>query len=77
MTDHEALIAYLATLAAIVIVFLGGALIVATNPALIGETEKLVFAVLLGGLIGALRSPTTRVPTGTTTTGDVNVGEKQ
>lgn len=58
MTRHEQLIAYLATLAALVVVWLA-ALFAATNGGLTG-LEGLGLGTITGGLIGVLRSPAQR-----------------
>lgn len=60
MTPKQALIAYLATLVALVLVF-GGALIAgALAPALIGKIEAFGLGTVTGGLIGVLRLPSLR-----------------
>lgn len=72
MTAREQLIAYLATLAALVIVVLGAMLIGAWVPAVLGKIEVFALGTVFGGLIGVLRIPSTR-PTATTDSGDANV----
>lgn len=57
MTAREQLIAYLATLAALVIVFIA-ALIAAGRGVTVGEAFGL--GTITGGLIGILRIPTSR-----------------
>ena len=70
MSAREQLIAYLATLAALVIVF-GSALFAAGHSVTVNEAFGL--GTITGGLIGVLRIPSARSATGTTESGDVNV----
>lgn len=57
-TKHEQIIAYLATLAALLAVYLGTLLILARHPELVGKVETFGLGTLTGGLIGVLRIPT-------------------
>jgi hypothetical protein len=60
MTPREQLIAYLATLAALVLVVIGGLIIAAMAPSLLGKFEAFGFGTVTGGLIGVLRIPAAR-----------------
>lgn len=61
MTPREQLIAYLATLAALVLVLLGSMLIAAlTGEAIIGKMEAFGLGTVTGGLIGLMRLPSSR-----------------
>ena len=60
MTQHEQLIAYLATLAALVIVFVASLVAAAWAPGLIGKIEAFGLGTITGGLIGVLRIPSQR-----------------
>ncbi|NYT43094.1 hypothetical protein HZY97_20130 [Sphingomonas sp. R-74633] len=60
MTPREQLIAYLATLAALVIVLLGAMIIAALSENIIGKMEAFGLGTVTGGLIGVLRIPTSR-----------------
>lgn len=71
MSAHEQLIAYLATLAAIVIMVLIAAIFVANGRSL----EAVGVGGAITGLIGVIRMPATRAPIATTDKGDVNVGD--
>ena len=57
-TKHEQIIAYLATLAALLLVYLGTLLVAARHPEIIGKIETFGLGTLTGGLIGVLRIPT-------------------
>lgn len=73
MTAREQLVAYLATLAALVIVVVS-AFVASANG--VSVTEAFGLGAVTGGLIGVLRIPSARsVPAATTETGDVNVGK--
>lgn len=71
MTHREQLIAYLATLIALVLVW-GSALLAAAKGGLTG-LEGLGLGTITGGLIGILRLPSARNPVAATESGDVNV----
>lgn len=60
MTQHEQLIAYLATLAALVIVILAALLIAAFAPGVMSKIEAFGLGTVTGGLIGVLRIPSQR-----------------
>lgn len=75
MTAREQLVAYLATLAALVIVLLGAMGIAAIAEPLIGKMEAFGLGTVTGGLIGVLRIPNVRTPVALTDSGDVNVGD--
>jgi hypothetical protein len=57
---HQQLIAYLATLGALVIVVIASMLIAAWVPAVLGKMEAFGLGTITGGLIGVLRLPTQR-----------------
>ena len=57
---HEQLIAFLATLACLVIVYLGTLVMGALYPELLGKLEFFGFGTITGGLIGILRMPAQR-----------------
>lgn len=61
MNHNEQLIAYLATLAALVIVFLGALIAAALGN--LTSLEALGVGTVTGGLIGALRMPSQRTVT--------------
>lgn len=73
MSHREQLIAYLATLLALVLVVLGAMGISAHYPQLIGKVEAFGLGTITGGLIGVLRIPSSRTPVAATESGDVNV----
>lgn len=77
MSNYDQLIAYLATLAALVLVFVAALFAAAYHPGLLGKFESFGLGTITGGLIGVLRIPTQRQApaTATTTTGDVNVDQ--
>ena len=54
------LAAYLATLGALVLIFVAALVAVALAPALIGKIESFGLGTVMGGLIGVLRLPTQR-----------------
>lgn len=60
MTPREQLVAYLATLAALVVVLLGAMIIAALSENIIGKMEAFGLGTVTGGLIGVLRIPTSR-----------------
>lgn len=55
--NRDALIAYLATLAALVIVFVAALVAAACVPELVGKVEAFGLGTITGGLIGVLRIP--------------------
>ena len=63
MNQREQLLAYLATLAALVIVFIAALIVAAFAPELLGKMEAFGVGTVTGGLIGALRTPAARTPT--------------
>ncbi|APR51979.1 hypothetical protein CA223_06880 [Sphingomonas koreensis] len=63
MTHREQLVAYLATLAALLIVVIAGLVAGAMAPGLIGKIEAFGFGTITGGLIGVLRIPASRAVT--------------
>jgi hypothetical protein len=73
MTAREQLIAYLATLATLVIVFVAALVAGAMSKEIVGKLEVFGLGTVLGGLIGVLRIPSLRSPIATTKGGDVNV----
>lgn len=60
MTAREQLLAYLATLATLAIVFIAALIAAAFAPGLMGKMEVFGLGTITGGLIGVLRIPTTR-----------------
>lgn len=61
MTErHQQLIAYLATLAALVLVFIAALIAASFAPDLMGKFEAFGLGTITGGLIGVLRLPTQR-----------------
>jgi hypothetical protein len=60
MTQREQLIAYLATLAALIFVLLSALITAAFAPAVMGKIEAFGLGTITGGLIGVLRIPTQR-----------------
>lgn len=60
MTDRHDLIAYLATLATLVIVFCAALLAAINHPEVIGKMEIFGLGTITGGLIGILRIPSAR-----------------
>lgn len=70
MNDRHQLIAYLATLTALVIVFCVPFIAAGAG---VSVTEAFGVGVVTGGLIGLLRTPTASKPVASTDSGDVNV----
>ena len=70
MTARAQLIAYLATLAALVVVYIASIMAAAINPAVMERVGDLGLAVITGGLIGVLRMPSQRGPEPTGTPAD-------
>ena len=60
MSENHYLTAYLATLGALVAVFVGALAFGAFNPAVIGKIEAFGLGTITGGLIGVLRLPSMR-----------------
>lgn len=60
MNQQEQLVAYLATLAALIVVVIAGLIAGAIAPGLIGKIEAFGFGTITGGLIGVLRIPASR-----------------
>lgn len=60
MTQREQLIAYLATLLALVVVLLGAMIIAANAESVVGKMEAFGLGTVTGGLIGVLRLPAQR-----------------
>jgi hypothetical protein len=73
MSAQEQLIAYLATLAALVLVIVFALLIAAWVPLVMGKMEVFGLGTVTGGLIGVLRIPSARAAVASTDSGDVNV----
>lgn len=73
MTAREQLVAYIATLAALVIVFIAALLAARSgvDAATIGQAFGL--GTITGGLIGVLRIPSARTPVASTESGDISV----
>lgn len=62
MTRREHLVAYLATLGALVVVFVAALVAGAIAPALVGKIEAFGLGTITGGLIGVLRLPSRPSP---------------
>lgn len=77
MTAREQLIAYIATLMALVLALIGSMLIAAFVPGILGHVADFGIGTVTGGLIGVLRIPSQRTPIGSTDSGDVNVTTDQ
>jgi hypothetical protein len=60
VNPREQLIAYLATLAALVVVLLGAMIIAALSNSIIGKMEAFGLGTVTGGLIGLMRLPSAR-----------------
>ena len=73
MTAHEQLVAYLATLFTLALVFAIAIIAAAMVPELLGKAEVFGLGTITGGLIGILRIPTSRAPAASTDSGDINV----
>ena len=74
MNAQEQLIAYMATLAALVVALVGSMLIAAFVPGILGHVADFGIGTVTGGLIGVLRIPSARAnPVATTDSGDVSV----
>lgn len=73
MNDREQLVAYIATLATLIIVIMGSLVIAAVVPEMIGKIEAFGIGTVTGGLIGVLRIPSRRSSVALTESGDVNL----
>lgn len=73
MSAREQLIAYVATLVALLVVVMGSLVIAANVPEMIGKIEAFGIGTVTGGLIGVLRIPSLRSAVASTETGDVNL----
>jgi uncharacterized membrane protein YjjP (DUF1212 family) len=61
MTErNQQLVAYLATLGALILVFIAALIAGAISPNIIGKIEAFGLGTITGGLIGVLRLPTQR-----------------
>ncbi len=60
MNNREQLIAYLATLACLALVFIAALVAACLSPNIIGKVEAFGLGTITGGLIGALRTPSAR-----------------
>jgi hypothetical protein len=72
MTDRTQLVAYIATLATLAIIFIAALIAAAFSPSIVGKLESFALGNITGGLIGVLRMPAIRNQA-STETGDVNV----
>lgn len=79
MTErHDQLVAYLATLAALVVVFIAALVGAALAPSIVGKFEAFGLGTITGGLIGVLRIPQARTVTVDNPPGDpVNVEQQK
>ncbi|WBO23918.1 hypothetical protein [Sphingomonas abietis] len=73
MSPREQLVACIATLATLAIVFVAALIAAALSPGLMGKMEVFGLGTITGGLIGVLRIPSSRSPVATTDSGDVTV----
>lgn len=60
MKNHEQLIAFLATLTALLVVYIGTLIFAANYPSVAGKVEMFGLGTITGGLIGILRIPSLR-----------------
>lgn len=60
MKNYEQLISFLATLLALLIVYVGTIFMAAKYPSIISKVDAFGLGTITGGLIGILRIPTTR-----------------
>ncbi len=60
MTPREQLVAYVATLATLVIVFISALIGFGLAPVMLGKAEAFGLGTITGGLIGILRIPSAR-----------------
>jgi len=60
VSDRHDLIAYLATIAALVMIFALALIVSAVRPDIIGKIEAFGLGTITGGLIGILRIPSAR-----------------
>lgn len=60
MKEHDQLVAYLATLAALVLIFLAALIVGAFSAGIVSKIEAFGLGTVTGGLIGALRYPSQR-----------------
>lgn len=76
MSPREQLVAYLATLATLALIFATALIVGAVSAQVVGKIEMFGLGTITGGLIGVLRIPTARSPVAQTDSGDVNVDNK-
>ncbi len=60
MKEHEQIISFLATLLALLVVYVGTLFFAANYPEIIGKVETFGLGTITGGLIGILRIPSNR-----------------
>jgi hypothetical protein len=60
MKQHEQIISFLATLLALLIVYIGTLVFASQYPAIIGKVETFGLGTITGGLIGILRIPSNK-----------------
>lgn len=63
MKDHGQLIAFMATLVALLVVYIGTLIFAAHYPAIVGKVESFGLGTITGGLIGILRTPSQKTVT--------------
>jgi len=63
MTPREQLVAYIATLSALVLIFIAALIAASFSPLIIGKFEAFGLGTICGGLIGVLRIPSSRTVT--------------
>lgn len=71
MNERDQLIAYLATLVALIVVVLGAMIIGALSGVVIGKIEAFGIGTVTGGLIGVLKLPAR--PAGSSSQADLNL----
>ena len=59
-TKHEQLIAFMATLLSLMVVYMGTLVMAAYYPSIVGKLETFGLGTITGGLIGILRIPSQR-----------------
>jgi hypothetical protein len=75
MNENHAFWAYIATLGALVLVFIAALTFGAFNAGILGKVEAFGLGTITGGLIGVLRLPAARQPTSNVENADtVNQG---
>lgn len=76
MSERYQLIAYIATLATLALVFIAALATAAISPAVLGKVELFGLGTVTGGLIGVLRIPSAKQQPSGTPADPVNVTEQ-